>query len=336
MSMLDVFKSDIYGVVSLTTAINKLPYVPSRLGEMGLFRTEGVETTTIVVEEERGKLMIVPTAARGTTPNVMGGKTRKAKSFIVPYIPLIASVSADDVQNMRAFGQESQVETVANKVNGKLADMRQAMELTHEWHRIGAVKGIVYDADGVTELYDWFDEFDILQETVGFDFSDDNSVKLVAHEVTRIIQDALGMTPYKQIRAMCGSDFFDSLTTSDEVKAAYNRFKESSFWRENQARAEFEYAGVIWEEYRGAVGATKFFADDEVRFFPTGVQDLFITSFAPPPWIETVNTTGKPIYAKQEVQKWDTGIDLLTVSCPLTMCTRPKVLVLGTDDTPSS
>jgi hypothetical protein len=331
MPMLDVFKSDIFGVVSLTTSINKLPYVPSRLAP--LFRTEGISTTTVVVEEQRGKLMIVPTAARGTSPNVMGGRTRKAKSFLVPHIPLEASIMADDVQNVRAFGSETEIETVAKLTNLKLADMRQAMELTHEWHRIGAIKGIVIDADtGGTELFNWFTEFGISEEVIGIDFTDEDDVKLKANAVRRLIEDRLGATPYKTLRAFCGSTIFDTLCTSEGVKKAFDRWQESIFLRESQARTEFEYAGVMWEEYRGAIGSTKFVGDDEIRFFPEGVTDLFETYFAPADWMETVNTMGKPVYSKQAPRKWDTGVDFQTQSNPLTLCSRPSVLVRGFDE----
>jgi hypothetical protein len=330
--MLDVFKNDIFSVVSLTTAINKLPYVPSRLGAMGLFRAEGITTTQAVVEEERGKLMVVPTAARGTTPNVYGGKSRKAKSFMVPHIPLIGAVYADDVQGVRSFGTENELETVSKLVNNKLADMRQAIEVTHEWHRIGAIQGVVLDADGSTVIYDWFDEFDITEEVIGIDFTDEDDVKLKANEVRRLIEDRLGMSPYTRIRALCGSDVFDTLCTAAGVKKAFDRYQESVFLRDSQARSEFEYAGIMWEEYRGSIGSTKFIDDDTIRFFPEGVQDLFTCNFAPANWMETVNTIGKPVYSKQKNKEWDEGVDMLVQSNPLFMCTRPAVLVRGYDE----
>ena len=327
MPMLDVFKEDIFGVVSLTAAINKLPYVPSRLGSMNLFKTKGVATTTVLIEEQFGKLMIVPTAARGTNPNVMGGRTRRAKAFAIPHVPLVTGVMADDVQGVRAFGEESEVEVASTLVNDKMAEMRQAMEVTHEWHRIGAIQGIVLDADGSAVIYDWFDEFGITEEVLPVDFTDVNAVKLASHAVSRHIEDSLGITPYTRIRAMCGATFFDSLTTSASVKEAYDRFQESSFFRESHARKEFEFAGIVWEEYRGSVGNAKFIDDNSCRIFPEGVNDLFITTFGPADWMETVNTQGKPVYAKQKPKEWDLGIDLAVQSNPLVMCTRPSVLI---------
>lgn len=333
MPMLDVFHDDVFGVVSLTESINKLPYVPSRLGKMGLFKKGGVPTLTVVVEEQRGKLMIVPTAARGSHPNVLGGKGRNAKAFSIPHVPLEAAVMADDVQGVRAFGSESDVEVASTLVNDKLQEMRQAIELTHEWYRIGAVQGIVLDADaGFTELFNWFDAFGITEEVVGFDFTDEDDVKLKAAYITRHIEDALGMTPYSYIHCLCGSDMFDSLITSAGVKEAFDRYQDSKFFRDNQVRSSFEYAGITWEEYRGAVGDTKFIADTDFRFFPVGVPGLFTETYGPANFMETVNTVGKPVYAKQEPRKWNEGIDLHTQTNTITMCTRPAVLVRGYDE----
>lgn len=329
MPLLDVFRGDAYGVVSLTNAINKLPYKPSKLKEMGLFKESGVRTTSIVVEEKNGILYLVPATARGTSTKVVGERKRKIRSFVVPHLALEASVMADDVQNIRAFGSENDVEAIDDLINDKLSVMRQSMEYTHEWHRIGAIQGQVLDADGSSVLFDWFEEFGIDEETVNFDFTESNAVKLAAHSVKRHIEDALGMTPYDKIVGICGSEFFDALSTCDEVKDAYNRWKDGAFLRAGQARGEFEYADITFMEYRGKYGSTPFIADNVCRFFPLGAPDVFTTSYAPADYVETVNTIGKPIYAKQEPMRMNKGIDIEVQSNPIFVCTRPAVLVKG-------
>ena len=42
MPALDIFSSSAFSMVSLTDAINKMPYVPGRIGQLGLFREQGV------------------------------------------------------------------------------------------------------------------------------------------------------------------------------------------------------------------------------------------------------------------------------------------------------
>ncbi len=57
------------------------------------------------------------------------------------HLPQRGAVIADEVQNVRAFGTESELETVQNLVNRKLEKMRRNIDATMEWQRIGAIKG---------------------------------------------------------------------------------------------------------------------------------------------------------------------------------------------------
>ena len=41
MPALDIFSSSAFSMVALTDAINKMPYVPGRIGQLGLFREQG-------------------------------------------------------------------------------------------------------------------------------------------------------------------------------------------------------------------------------------------------------------------------------------------------------
>jgi hypothetical protein len=65
MPALDIFSSSAFSMVSLTDAINKMPYVPGRIGQLGLFREQGVSTTSVMIEEREGSLTLVETTSRG-------------------------------------------------------------------------------------------------------------------------------------------------------------------------------------------------------------------------------------------------------------------------------
>lgn len=336
--MLDIFKTDAFGLVSLTTAINKLPYKPKRLGQMGLFKQEGITTTTVVMEENQGTLSLVQTAARGSVPRTEVPKTRKTKAFPVNYLPQQTAVQADEVQGVRAFGKEDATETVMQKVNDKLQSLKDNLEATIEWHRVGAILGITYDADGSTTLFDWYSEFGITQKVLDFDFSSANlDVLDMATAAQLLIEDALGGDTYTGIRAICGNLFFRNLVAHSSVHDAFKAWQvgignvNSNFGTgdRGQLRRGFEFGGITWENYRGHIGSSPFIPTDECRFVVEGVPGLFMENYAPAPFTDTVNTIGKPFYAKQEPQRFDTGIDILAVSCPLVFCTRPGTIVKG-------
>lgn len=333
--MLDIFKTDAFSMVSLTLAINKLPHVPGRIGSMGLFTKRGITTHTAVVEEQQGRLALIPTAARGTHPNVWSRKGRNVRSFEVPYVPLDTAVMAEDVQGVRAFGSENALEGVTQVVNDKLGDLKQNHEATWEFFRVKAIQGNLVDADGST-LFNWFTEFGITEKVIDFDLdsTDTNVVKLKAMEARRHIETQLGGTTFRGIHAICGDNFFDELVTQAGVKEAYDRFQDSAFFRNvqrgpNGEGGGFEFAGIMWENYRGSVGGTSFVPTEECRIFPTGVPNVFQEIYSPAQFIETVNTVGKPMYAKQERMKWDEGIEVHTQSNPLMLCARPGVLIKG-------
>ena len=65
MPALDIFSSSAFSMVALTDAINKMPYVPGRIGQLGLFREQGVSTTSVMIEEREGSLTLVETTSRG-------------------------------------------------------------------------------------------------------------------------------------------------------------------------------------------------------------------------------------------------------------------------------
>jgi Phage major capsid protein E len=98
----------------------------------------------------------------------------------------------------------------------------------------------------------------------------------------RKIEDELGAQPYEHIHAICGADFFDGLITHSEVAKAYDRYLDGAFLRQGQERGSFEYAGILFEEYRGKVGTVDFTDASKVYFFPVGVPGLFRSTTRPP------------------------------------------------------
>lgn len=331
MPMLDVFRGDAFSVVSLTDAIMKAPYKPGRIGSLGLFRSRGITTTTVTVEEKAGRLELIQTTPRGGPGTSIGSQKRTARSFVVPHLEKDSKVMADEVQNIRAFGSENNTEAVQTLVNERLADLRAMHEVTLERHRASAIQGIILDANGDT-IYNLFDQFGVTQQTASLspDPSTDNGDQLRGEVVVaqRLIEDELGAEPISGYRAFCGAQFFDDLRADLGVVETLRRATPAALLEQEANIRRFTFAGVTWEEYRGSVGGQDFFADDEAYLFPEGVPSLFSTYYAPADFVETVNTIGLPIYAKtavdDELQRW---VKIHTQSNPLSLCLRPRAVV---------
>lgn len=333
MPMTDFFNSDSFNMVSLTQGIDKIPNMFGRIGELGLFTPEGVTTTVAIVEEMNGVLNLLQTRERSAPPTLGATGKRTVRSFPIPHIPHEDSILPEDVQNVRAFGSETQLEVFAGRVALKLRDMRNKQAITLEHLRAGALRGTVLDADGST-IFDYFTEFGITEKEVDFVLGTAGTeIKNKVHEVKRHIELNLQGELATRIHALCSPAFFDAFTSHATVKDAYARWRDGEALREDM-RTGFRFAGITFEEYQGTAddidgNARLFIPDGDCRFFPLGTQTTFRTYFAPANFNETVNTVGRELYAKQERRKFDMGRDLHVQSNPLPIVLRPELLVRG-------
>jgi hypothetical protein len=332
MSMLDVFNSDVFGVVSLTASIQKLPELPSRLGDMGIFKSVPINTTAATIEEYQGKLSLVQTSARGTRGAEQAHAKRKVRSFVVPHIQVNDAVKADEVQNVRDFGSEGNMQSIATIVNNRLQSMKDNIDVTKEWHRAGAIQGNLLDADGSTVIYNWFTEFGVTQQTYNFDFAYSApaaDVKKGATAINRLITHTLGRTPFTKINAICGDDFWDAFISAKTVKDAY-QYATSNEMLQNTQRDGFNFGGITWWNYSAKIGSTFVIPTANAFFVPVGAGDLFQEHIAPADYNETVNTLGQPYYAKQEPMPMGKGIEMEAQANVLYICNRPSAVVKGT------
>lgn len=65
MADLAIFNRDEFSMTSLSAAIQRAPYVPQLLGQMGIFTPDRSRTTTITVEEKGGVLSLIKSSQRG-------------------------------------------------------------------------------------------------------------------------------------------------------------------------------------------------------------------------------------------------------------------------------
>ena len=72
-----------------------------------------------------------------------------------------------------------------------------------------------------------------------------------------------------------------------------------------------------------------FIDTNKTHIFPVGVPGLFRTVYAPADYVETVNTMGQRLYAKQYEMPNGKGVNLDVQMNNLEYCTRPKVLIKG-------
>lgn len=339
MPMLDVFKDDAFSVINLTDAINNLKYVPGRLSQLGLFGESSVNTTTIVLEQKNNILSLVSPTPRGGPGQTLDKGKRNVRSLAIPHFEIDDAIMADEVQGIRAFGSETEVETVMGKVAERDAIHVQSLAATQEYSRIGAFKGLITYNDGTT--LDLFDTFGVNQVAeIDFDLDNANpnsgALRKLCGQTVRTIAQQLDGVPYTGVLAECGDAFFDDLIAHPEVVNSYKNTPMASVLRDgyvlpngDKIYGVFEFGGIVFENYRGAVGGTSFIDTNKCHIAPIGVPGFFRTVYGPADYVETVNTMGQRLYQKQYQMDNDKGVHLEIQMNAIEYCTRPLALLKG-------
>ncbi|GAG13350.1 unnamed protein product, partial [marine sediment metagenome] len=249
MPVLDPFNTSAFDMVSLTNSINILPNNYGRLREMNLFKKKSIRTRTAIVEELHGVLNLLPTMPPGSPGTVGKHAKRKVRNFIVPHIPHDDIILPESYQGIRSFGSENQLQAVSEIVNDRLQNMRNKHAITLEHLRIGALQGLVKDADAST-LFNFFTEFDITKKTVDFLLGTAaTKVPNKCRQVVRWIEQHLQGEVKSGIRCLVDESFFDKFITHPLVKDAYANYSKAADVFAGDVRSGFKFGGIVWEEY---------------------------------------------------------------------------------------
>ena len=333
MATQDVFNPDGLTLTEMTAAINELPHLPTMLGDSGLFEYSGVSSLTVQIEKEGETLALVASAPRGASGAAIGRNSRNLRPFNLVHLPLDDRILADEVQGVRQFGTEGTLLPIEVKRNQVMQQGMRRLDLTLEFHRVNALKGIVYDADGTTVLHNFFTEFGVAQNVIDFALATAGTeVRAKCSQALDSIEDELGGTSYTSVEAWCGRAFWEALITHPKVKETYLNQAQAAQLRGNPTES-VDFGGILWRKYRGAANGSQMIGTDDAYIVPKGVPGLLLGRFGPADYMETVNTIGLPIYAKGIPMANGKGIDIEMQSNPLHVLTRPRAVIKATRTT---
>ncbi len=338
MVSMNVFQQDPFSTIQLTAAVERNPFLPTGLGDLGIFDDVPIRTTTLMVEERDGTLVLIPFSERGQEGVQRSTEKRKARFFEVPRIMHSDTIHANELQSIRAFGTESELMQLEAEVARRLSGptgLLSNIEYTWEYHRLAAVQGLLLDSDGSVK-YDFAAEFGrSLPAEVAFNLTANTAGTLrplvngIVRGMARASKGAF--LPATRVTALCGDQFYDSLITHTDVEKTYLNWAAAQDLRAGGAFQSFPFADVDWINYRGsddtstiAIGTTK------CKFFPKGAPGVFQRALSPGESFEWVNTPGKPVYVipipDRDRNAW---WKMEAYSYPLHICTRPELLYSG-------
>lgn len=319
--------TDTFSLATLTASIQTLPSIPTKLGSSGLFAPKPQRSTQVLIDEEAGRLTLVPNASRRDAGVSVSGKARKTRSFVTTHLPQRSVVLAEDVQGVREFGSENTPASVVSVVNDHLQDMKNNLVATREFQRMGAIKGQIIDADGTTVIEDLYTAFGVAQVTKALALNvNTTDVRAKLMDAKRASEKVLGAMLISRWRILSSASFFDALAGHALVKEAYAGWQAAQDRLGGDMRAGFVFGGTEIIEYEASVGSTKFIADGEAYLIPD-VPGLFVEALAPANYNETVNTLGQEYYAKAEPMAMGKGHNLEAQSNPLALCLAPAACI---------
>lgn len=317
---------DMFSIANLTAAVNKLPAIPGKVGAMGLFDEKGVTSTSVIIDEREGRLVLVPNTSRNDDPAPIKGSKRKRRTFETLHLPLNRPILPSQLQGVAAFGQEDATAPVATVINDNLQELKNSIEATREFQRVGALRGKLLDADGEV-LTDLFKEFEVSQKKITVALSNaGTNVRKACLDAKRFSESKLGGVMVTGFRALCGPDWFDAMIDHEKVKAAFANYQEAQDRLGGDVRSGFTFGGIEFIEYDVTVSGQRFIPADIAQVFPVA-RGVFRMFNAPANYNETVNTLGQPFYSKAEERKLGKGWDLEAQANPLAMCLFPEALV---------
>lgn len=339
----DLFSPDKFNVLTLTTQLNNVPYTPQFLGSFGLFAVQGVATRDIAVASRNGAIKLIPTSEWGAPPQQADRPKRDMRKASVSHIVKEGTINVGEVQDAIAQAMvagQPQLETieglVADTMEGPFG-LRQEFELTHEYHRLGAISGLVLDADGTSVLYDWYDFFNIAalaDAEIDFDAltAEDRLFEVQCNVIKREALRECEDLPSTGARPMvlCGDNFFDKVYSNKEVanfRINRDTGRGADAFVDSLAFGSIDYGGMLFVNYRGTKNGDVGIDTDEARMFLNGVPGLFQMVFGPPDILGKTNMKGVPLFGFMPPERQTSREAVLEAqSNPLTLCTRPRSL----------
>lgn len=332
MPTLDIFNDDAFSVQNLTATVNEQPYRPGQISSSGMFEEDSVNTTIISVENQKGQLSLVEPTERGGPGETTGDGSRGLVPFSVPHYERDDAVKADEVQGVRAFGSETEVEQVMDRVRSKTDRHLRDLDMTLEHQRAGAIKGIVVTKSGVV-LENLYSRFGIaVPGAVSLDLDNEAAKvdEILETDVAWSIEDSLD-DYYTGFHVWTGREFHLKVWNHKRIRETFLNTVGADQLRQ-AIPDKYQIGKFTFERYRNGSrakadnGGVGYIAENEGRVTPMGVSGLFISRFAPADYIETVNTPGLPRYAKVWVPQNGKKAEIEVQTNVISLCTRPGAL----------
>lgn len=352
---LDIFKDDAFSQATLRTRVLPIvPWQPTALERLNLFGTpKGIDTTIVLIYEENGMIRLIPATSRGS-PRPQAERLKGAfRAVETLRLTKQDNVQASELLNVAnpAFPFAQRMANAGQLVIDRMAQLRRDMSATKALHMLGAVQGKILDADGTTELVNFFDLLGVAEPTpieIDFDATDEDNlaadiqadfyvpaVRTIQTRQGGSIGDGTGI----QLAGFAGDAFWQKIIRHPAVREiwkaqqqgraiamAMNPLATPPIWE------SIDLGNVRWFHFMGALTGPLRIPDEEAIIFPLNAPDVFEQYQSPGETLSTVGEMGQELYPLIRVDPRDDPefIEIILSSYPLYACIFPQILQRAT------
>jgi hypothetical protein len=316
---MDIFR-DYFNREELLRVLAQAPYQPGMLGELGIFETVGLTTTTLAIEIEAKDAGKVLTAiSRGAPRTTTNLDKRQVVTFSTNTYGDQGAVMADEVLAVRGSGVTAPKEVIEDRRARLVAKLRRHADRTHEKLRMNCL------------LAPQSNEFGNAASGVVIAVQSD-STKLrqeIFNKITLPIEAALDGVTFSSVGVLCSDGYWADLIEAKSIKETYLNYQAAAELR-GAVTDRFVFGGVTWMRYRGTSDVK--IPDNEARAMPLGVSETFFQAFAPNDTLESVGAGAlgqpyylgsKPLVDSQGTKGWEVSIQ----THPKMICGRPACII---------
>lgn len=300
MITLDVFNNDAFSVTTMLDPVNLMPTVPDFLGSLGLFETESVSTDTVGIGRRETDLNLIQTSQRGAPIDILDPEDKNYRPFKIPRLAKGSKIRASELANVIPGPDSNEVETAMARLARDQQRLKQDVTYTDEFHMLGAIQGVLLDADG-SIIVDYYDEWDIpVPDDIEVDFTLDGGelAGLFREQIVRaLIRASKAGKAVRRVVGLAGDEYWDKLLRNPEVRETYLHWQAAAELRNQGPFETFRWGNVDWINYQGSDDNSTIAVDvDEAVILPVGVPGMFRKILGPGETLETVNRMGRDVY----------------------------------------
>ena len=317
---------------------NQYGYINSR---SDYFNMKSTSQTAIVFDVDTSTTTLLPQVKRGAGVSTSGKEhTVQTKAVGLGYFKHSDTLTVEDIQGQRA-PMSTDAETIARATAEKMQDMRRAWDMTTEYLKLQAIKGLAKSPDGVT-MFDAFTEFGVSQTTIDFVLgtSSTNVDGKIATLKRGIATNVKNGGAIGGVEVLVDPAFFDKLVNHSSMVNAYVQYVNSG---KQQMRDDlsnymqwgimdvFEHRGVRFISYDATFnlpdGTTELaIAASTGHAYATGVKDLFRGYNGPSAKLSAANQAGQELYVRNYIDPKDEYVEFELEAAPLFIALRPASL----------